>query len=199
MHGAGSGSWFPPAPGPDPRSELHEPSTPVHASPTQGEPRFHLRFDRGEGVLTLAHPLAAGPLRLTELSLTVGRLSAPVSLSGGAARFRHRRSRLLSARLTLAASDAEALGWPLPRALPTVEGADLLLPSGEPAATALARWWAPLESTGGRVRVHRPMHAALAELLLPHGWRVPDERAARLTVGRDDGLFWLAAEAEASA
>ncbi|MCU0675303.1 MAG: hypothetical protein MUE69_21230 [Myxococcota bacterium] len=60
--------------------------------------------------------------------------------------------------------------------------------------TAWERWAKLAERMGGRadassgvLRIERPIRALLAEVLLPHGWRVPDERGcgARLAASAD--------------
>lgn len=61
--------------------------------PTAG-PRFHIRFERGRGVLSLAGPMVVGPAAIGELSLGLGRVRFPISVGGGASRFRTRHTTL---------------------------------------------------------------------------------------------------------
>ncbi len=78
-------------------------------------PRFGLRFDRGRAQLVLGEPLDAGPLRLESLvaELSVGK--GRISLREGWRAFRHRRTTLVEARISIALADlarliSEALG-----------------------------------------------------------------------------------------
>jgi tetratricopeptide (TPR) repeat protein len=79
-------------------------NAPPFAPPAPGSsegataPRFDLRFEAGRGLLTLAKPLAAGPFRLVDLELGLGRVAFPLDVSGGASAFRHRRTILRRAR-----------------------------------------------------------------------------------------------------
>ncbi|MBX3252324.1 MAG: hypothetical protein KF901_34440, partial [Myxococcales bacterium] len=76
-----------------------------------------------------------------------------------------------------------------PTALAWIRGA----PRG--AAERLARLMTPfgVRVERDRLRVVRPLRALLAELLLPSGWRVPDERACEVTIGCEGGSWWIEA------
>lgn len=173
-------------------------------------------------MLALAHPLPFGLGTVDTLELELGPLRFPLDLSGGAARFRTRRTRILSAsvRIDLAAllrdrvgpperlvalapSGDDALSWALTDAFGTVafdararaEGADVWLAiegarsAGHGPAPPLVRVLAAARSLGleldearGALRLTRVLSGALMEALVPHGWRIPDDRGVRLAV-----------------
>jgi tetratricopeptide (TPR) repeat protein len=67
--------------------------------PSAGIP-LRLAVTKGGLGLELDHPLALGPLEVEQLSVSLVGLSFPVDLSGGVARFRHRRGALEHLGLT---------------------------------------------------------------------------------------------------
>lgn len=74
-------------------------------------PRFGLRFDRGRAQLVLGEPLEAGPVRVESLVAELTVAKGRVSLTEGWRAFRHRRSTLLEAQVSIALPDlARALG-----------------------------------------------------------------------------------------
>lgn len=164
------------------------------AAGDRADPRFRLRVEAGEGRLELAQPLIAGPVRVVSLELSLGRLQGPVDLGGGVARFRHRRTRMLSGRVCIDLSDG-AESEPASPTVVAVEGADLMAPAQGAVERALLGIGATVERIGDKLRVVRPMHTLLIEALVVRGWRVPDDRGARLTARFDQGLLWLEASA----
>lgn len=80
----------------------------------RGGPRFDLRFEAGNGLLSLARPLAGGIAVVEELELALSAVRFPIDLGRGAARFRHRRTRVRRAKLKIGlrevAKAAEARG-----------------------------------------------------------------------------------------
>lgn len=157
-------------------------------------PRFHVRLESGEGRLELARPLRRGPLRVNALTVSIGPLEGPVDLAAGALRFRHRRGRLLAMGAAVDLRAAERAGVAVPRELPVVDGMDLLYPFSAPLADALSEWEVPVQREADRLRLIRPVQTLLCEAFVPHGWRVPDERGATLTVALEGA--WLVVRAE---
>lgn len=173
------------------------PDGPAHhpgAVEDRADPRFRLRVQAGEGRLELAQPLMAGPWRVVSLDLSLGRLHEPVDLGGGVARFRHRRTRMLAGRacIELPESLDDESGRPT---VVAVEGPDLMAPAQGAVERVLVGMGATVERIGDKLRVVRPMHALLTEALVVRGWRVPDDRGARLTARFDQGMLWLEASA----
>lgn len=70
-----------------------------------GRPRLRLALARGNLALELERPLRLGPLRVVELTTLVPDIRFPVDLSGGVAKFRHRRGKLLKLAVEAKASD----------------------------------------------------------------------------------------------
>src|SRR5689334_8733298 len=75
--------------------------------PSAGIP-LRLAVTKGGLGLELEHPLALGPLQAEQLSISLVGLSFPVDLSGGVARFRHRRGALEHLALTARRDQAAA-------------------------------------------------------------------------------------------
>ncbi len=48
---------------------------------------------------------------------------------------------------------------------------------------------ARVEPSSGAMRIERPLRSLLAELLLPHGWRVPDERGCGVRAVEEGGVL----------
>ena len=184
-------------------------------------PRFDLRFERGRGQIRLGRPLSSSLVAFDALAMELD-VRGPLSLQGGAARFRHHRSRLRSAELVLrlsvlvrlarergvalaidrasedlAVSIRDAIGTIAFRGIVAFDGPDLVVfPRGlafvrrgpvSPWARVVGAarelgftWSAEL----GAFRWRRPLRHLLADALLPHGWRVPEERGLAL---RTDG------------
>src|SRR5690348_17286847 len=69
--------------------------------PPDDRPVLRLAVSKGALAIELGEPFALGPLRVTELVIRLSGIRFPVDLSGGVARFRHRRGEL--ARLALEA------------------------------------------------------------------------------------------------
>src|SRR5688572_18767209 len=122
--------------------------------PSAGIP-LRLAVTKGGLGLELAHPLAVGALQVEQLSISLVGLSFPVDLSGGVARFRHRRGALEHLSLTarrdqVAAAIAPRMRGAITAATPAVTltaiagGVMIGLVEG---ATALAfdLLWAPSE------------------------------------------------------
>ncbi|WP_437828019.1 tetratricopeptide repeat protein [Sorangium sp. So ce1153] len=114
--------------------------------PPDDRPVLRLAVSKGALAIELGEPFALGPLRVTELVVRLAGIRFPVDLSGGVARFRHRRGQL--ARLAVEAQGADLAGWAAPRlrgffgegtpqllVAPAEDGALVALRSGE---TALA-------------------------------------------------------------
>ncbi len=184
-------------------------------------PRFDLRFERGRGQIRLGRPLSSSLVAFDSLAMELD-VRGPLSLQGGAARFRHHRSRLRTAELVLrpsvlvrlareqgvslaidragadlAVSMRDPIGTIAFRGILAFDGPDLLVfPRGlafvrrgpvSPwsrvlgAARELGFAWS---ADVGAFRWRRPLRHLLADALLPHGWRVPEERGLAL---RTDG------------
>ena len=80
--------------------------------PDEG-PSLRLALSRGALTLELSEPFALGPMRVTELAVELPGIRFPVDLTGGVARFRHRRGAL--ARLRVEARAVELASWAAPR------------------------------------------------------------------------------------
>ncbi|MFW6088094.1 MAG: hypothetical protein ACODAG_12865 [Myxococcota bacterium] len=166
----------------------------THATADPPRPGFHLRLDSTNGRLELARPLRRGPLSLNALTVSIGPLEDPVDLAAGALTFRHRRGRLLHMDAAVDLRAAEQAGVPVPRELPVVDGVDLLYPPSAPFADALSDWEVPVRREEERLHLVRPLQTLLCELLVPHGWRVPDERGTIVSVTFDEP--WIIVQAE---
>ncbi len=70
---------------------------------------LRLALDKGALAIELCEPFAVGPVRVTELSVRLPGIRFPIDLSGGVARFRHRRGEL--ARVAVEARAAELSAW----------------------------------------------------------------------------------------
>ncbi len=81
--------------------------------PPTSRPSLRLAVSRGLLGIELDAPWALGPLRVTELQAGLLGVRFPVDLTGGVARFRHRRGAL--ARLVLEVPTAELAAWAAPR------------------------------------------------------------------------------------
>ncbi|WP_437686589.1 tetratricopeptide repeat protein [Sorangium sp. So ce176] len=114
--------------------------------PPDDRPVLRLAVSKGALAIELGEPFALGPLRVTELVVRLAGIRFPVDLSGGVARFRHRRGQL--ARIAVEAQGSDLAGWAAPRLrgffgegtpqlliAPIEDGALVALRSGE---TALA-------------------------------------------------------------
>ncbi|WP_437903552.1 tetratricopeptide repeat protein [Sorangium sp. So ce327] len=114
--------------------------------PPDDRPVLRLAVSKGALAIELGEPFALGPLRVTELVVRLAGIRFPVDLSGGVARFRHRRGQLV--RLSVEAQGTELAVWAAPRLrgllgdgapqliiAPIEDGALVALRSGE---TALA-------------------------------------------------------------
>jgi len=74
---------------------------------------LRLTLAKGGLGIELDSPFRLGALTVTELSLSLTGVRFPVDLSGGVARFRHRRGQLT--RLAVEARTSEAVAWATPR------------------------------------------------------------------------------------
>ncbi|WP_438015078.1 tetratricopeptide repeat protein [Sorangium sp. So ce315] len=112
--------------------------------PPDDRPVLRLAVSKGALAIELGEPFALGPLRVTELVVRLAGIRFPVDLSGGVARFRHRRGQL--ARIAVEARGADLAGWAAPRlrgffgegtpqllVAPAEDGALVALRSGEAA------------------------------------------------------------------
>ncbi|WP_437332930.1 tetratricopeptide repeat protein [Sorangium sp. So ce394] len=158
--------------------------------PPDDRPVLRLAVSKGALAIELGEPFAIGPLRVTELVVRLAGIRFPVDLSGGVARFRHRRGQL--ARLVVEAQGTELAGWAAPRLrgflgdgapqliiAPIEDGALVALRSGE-AALAFEVAVAPgeralrlLPERARGVGLAAPPHAlalqALSMMAGPHG------------------------------
>jgi tetratricopeptide (TPR) repeat protein len=112
---------------------------------------LRLAVSRGALGIELDAPFRLGPLRVTELAVSYSSVRFPVDLSGGVARFRHRRGELL--RLAIAARTADLVAW----AAPKLTG---LLGAGRPEVVI-----APIED-GALVGVHWGEQALAFEIVV---------------------------------
>ncbi len=94
-----------------PRSR--RPSAPPPTGGSGAGAELQLAISRVGVGLELATPLAIGPLTLSELAASLPNLRFPVDVSGGVARFRHRRG--VVERLLLEVSRAALEAWAAPR------------------------------------------------------------------------------------
>jgi len=150
----------------------------------EGDQRVPLRLTVTRGVLGLElyEPVTVGPVDVAELSFVLPNLSFPVDLSGGVARFRHRRGDLERVILTLPFEALARFMAPgLGRAMPGVKrqvvwGRSLGIGigvSGSGFALAFDLLWAP---SGGdaRVVVSRARGVGLEGPALGHALRLLD-------------------------
>ena len=79
----------------------------------EDRPILRLALNRGALALELAEPFQLGPLWLVDLTVRLPGLRFPLDLSGGVARFRHRRGELT--RLAVEARAADLVAWAGPR------------------------------------------------------------------------------------
>src|SRR5690242_7195274 len=89
------------------------PETPAPPAISSDRPLLRLAVSRGLLGVELDAPFAQGPLQITELSLSLPGVRFPVDLSGGVARFRHRRGALT--RLVVEAESTDLIAWAAPR------------------------------------------------------------------------------------
>ena len=89
------------------------PGRPGVAPPPPDRPALRLSVSRGLLGIELDAPFALGPLRVVELALGLPGVRFPVDLSGGVARFRHRRGTLN--RVVVEAAALGLSGWAAPR------------------------------------------------------------------------------------
>ncbi len=114
-------------------------------------PSLRLAIGRGGIAIELDDDVAIGPVRLVDLSIRLPGLPFPIDVSGGVARFRHRRGQL--ARLELDV-DGEALAPYLARNLRGI------------VSTAAPEVWVAAEPWGARLALRSPA-APLAECPRP--------------------------------
>jgi tetratricopeptide (TPR) repeat protein len=89
------------------------PGRPAPAAAPADRPALRLAVSRGLLGIELDAPFALGPLRVIELSLGLPGVRFPVDLSGGVARFRHRRGVL--DRVVVEAAALGLAAWAAPR------------------------------------------------------------------------------------
>ncbi|WP_437731403.1 tetratricopeptide repeat protein [Sorangium sp. So ce1335] len=112
--------------------------------PPDDRPVLRLAVSKGALAIELGEPFALGPLRVTELVVRLAGVRFPVDLSGGVARFRHRRGQL--AQIAVEAQGTDLTAWAAPRLrgffgegtpqlliAPIEDGALVALRSGEAA------------------------------------------------------------------
>jgi cellulose synthase operon protein C len=163
-------------------------------SPPADEQHVPLRLTITRGVLGLElyEPVFVGPLEVSGLAFTLPHLSFPVDLSGGVARFRHRRGDL--ERLTLSLGFEALARFIAPRlrqALPGVErevvwGRSLgvgIGVAGSGFALAFDLLWVP---SGGDARfvVSRARAVGLSSPALGHALRIADTVLGELSTRR---------------
>lgn len=157
---------------------------PFRGSPPPDDVRVPLRLTVTRGVLGLElyEPVVVGPLDVSGLAFTLPNLSFPVDLSGGVARFRHRRGDLERLTLTLPfEAFARFVAPRLRQALPgahreVVWGRSLGIGvgiAGTGFALAFDLLWAP---SGGDARfvVSRARAVGLSSPALGHALRIAD-------------------------
>lgn len=198
-------------------------------------PRFDLLFESGTCRARARAEVAAGGLRVEDLTLEFD-LPRPFDLSGGAARMRNVRSALVSMRVRAGfdalAAAARTAGVVL-RLRPERDGVrldvrddvgclsalfDVFVHEAEICVAVQEMSWsregpsAPWERLrallvrltlsfdpgSGTFRIERPLRRILAEVLLPHGWRLPDDRDAGLDVTIERGGVVLQCAGERS-
>ncbi len=163
-------------------------------SPPPDDQRVPLRLTVTRGVLGLElyEPVTIGPLEVAGLAFTLPNLSFPVDLSGGVARFRHRRGDLERATLSLSFDALARFVAPrLRQALPgaqreVVWGRSLGIGiglAGSGFALAFDLLWAP---SGGDARflVSRARAVGLSSPALGHALRIADTVLSELATRR---------------
>jgi tetratricopeptide (TPR) repeat protein len=95
------------------RAPLPSPTKDAPPARPADRPALRLTVSRGLLGLELDAPFAVGPLHVTDLAIDLPGVRFPVDLSGGVARFRHRRGALT--RLSLEAATQDVLAWAAPR------------------------------------------------------------------------------------
>jgi len=143
---------------------------------------LRLTVARGALGLELYEPIDVGPLTVSKLALVLPNLKFPVDLSGGVARFRHRRGDLEHLRLSLSFDAlARFLSKGLKRALPNagralawgrVSGFGVGVTAGN-AALAFDVLWAPSQGDA-RFVVGRARGVGLGGPALGHALRAVD-------------------------
>src|SRR5262245_39050882 len=83
--------------------------SPARPAVPSDRPLLRLAVSRGLLGVELDAPFTLAPLQITELSLSLPGVRFPVDLSGGVARFRHRRGVLT--RLVVEASTTDLIAW----------------------------------------------------------------------------------------
>src|SRR5689334_8754597 len=73
--------------------------------PPEDRPVLRLAISKGALAIELGEPFALGPIRVTELVIRLSGVRFPVDLSGGVARFRHRRGELARLAVEVQATD----------------------------------------------------------------------------------------------
>jgi len=106
--GRGRPGLSPRAPLPGSRARSHD-----EQPPSGDRPVLRLALNRGALAIELAEPFLVGPLRLTQMVIRIPGIRFPLDLSGGVARFRHRRGELDS--LSVEARPADLSAWAAPR------------------------------------------------------------------------------------
>jgi cellulose synthase operon protein C len=167
---------------------------PFRGSPPPEEQRVPLRLTVTRGVLGLElyEPVVIGPLEVSRLAFTLPHLSFPVDLSGGVARFRHRRGDLERLALTLPFEAlARFLSPRIRQALPGAQreivwGRSLGIGVGVQGtgfALAFDVLWAP---SGGDARflVSRARAVGLSSPALGHALRIVDTVLGELATRR---------------
>ncbi|MGK4002754.1 tetratricopeptide repeat protein [Sorangium sp. So ce1036] len=154
--------------GPSPSLRALAPGGGAAPRPPDDRPVLRLAVSKGALGIELGEPFALGPLRVTELVVRLPGIRFPVDLSGGVARFRHRRGEL--ARLAVEARATDLTAWVAPR----LRG---LLGDGAPQLLI-----APIEA--GALVALRAGEAALAFDVAV----APGERALRLMPERARGV-----------
>src|SRR4051812_18214046 len=86
---------------------------PQAPAPPADRPLLRLAVSRGLLGIELDAPFRVGPLRVTELQAGLPGVRFPVDLTGGVARFRHRRGELT--RLCVEVHATELVAWAAPR------------------------------------------------------------------------------------
>jgi thioredoxin-like negative regulator of GroEL len=82
-------------------------------APPSDRPSLRLAVSRGVLGIELDAPFAIGPLQVVDLALGLPNIRFPVDLSGGVARFRHRRGAL--SRIAVEAGATALASWAAPR------------------------------------------------------------------------------------
>ncbi len=95
-----------------PRLPVGTPAAKPDRAPTD-RPALRLAVARGALSIELDAPFAIGPVVVDDLSVSLAGVRFPVDLSGGVARFRHRRGALI--RIALEVRSADLARWLAPR------------------------------------------------------------------------------------